>query len=112
MVALPAAVADLAGYGQGLLVVVDGALVVAQGMVGAAQVAQADALPAAVADFAGYGQGLLVVVDGALDIAQVMVALPRLPRWTPSPRRSPISRDMARACSWYSMARWTSPRAR
>ena len=52
-VALAAAVADLAGDGQRLLVELDGLARLAQGGVGNAQVAERGAFAAAVADLAG-----------------------------------------------------------
>ena len=66
-----AAVADLTGDDQRLLVVLDGLVHLAEVGIGIAQVAQVGALAAAVADLTGDDQRLLVVLDGLVHLAQV-----------------------------------------
>ena len=53
----------------------------------------------AVADLPGDGQRLLVELDGAARLPQGGVGVPQVAQLMPSPRRSPISRLMASACS-------------
>ena len=74
-VALAAAVADLTGDDQRLLVVLDGLVHLAQVAIGNAQVAQVVALAAAVADLTGDDQRLLVVLDGLLHLAEVGIGI-------------------------------------
>src|SRR5204863_383014 len=72
-VGLAAAVPDLTGDGQGLLVAAYGLGHLVQTVVGNAQVAQSVALAAAVADRASDGEGLLVAADGLLHRSEVVV---------------------------------------
>ena len=71
----PAAVADLTGDDQRLLVVLDGLVHLAQVAIGIAQVAQVVALAAAVADLTGDDQRLLVVLDGLVHLAEVAIGI-------------------------------------
>ena len=65
-----------------------------------AQVAQTR-LPslAAVADLPADQQGLLVVLDGPPHLAQGRIRIAQVAQLFPSPRRSPISRLISKACS-------------
>ena len=71
-----AAVADLPGDGQGLIVILDGLAWVTQDGLGKAQAVQVVPFAAAVTDLPGDGQGLLVVLDGLAGVAQSVVGIP------------------------------------
>ena len=107
---LPPPVGDLVVDGEGLLVEFDGATGLAEGDVGTPEVPQVGRLPPAEADLAVDGEGLLVEFDRATGLAERGIGTPRS-RLTASPCRSPLSREMASACSWSSIARRVSPRA-
>jgi hypothetical protein len=70
---LAAAVTDFAVDGEGLLMVLDGALRLAESRVGVAQVAEILAFPSTVADLAVDGEGLLVIFDGAPRLTEIRV---------------------------------------
>ena len=103
--ALALAVPDLAGDGQGLLVMVDGAAVVPQAVVAVAQVAERSALALAVPDLAGDGQGLLVMVDGAAVVPQAVVAVAQVVRLLSISSRS-VRWPFRRSCSPAASRAW------
>ena len=98
-VALATLVADFSKNDQHLLVVLDGLANLTQGEVRIAQVPEAVALAASVADSREMTSACSWYLMASRTSPREKYVLPRFPRWLPSPRRSPISREMTSACS-------------
>ena len=71
-------VADLLSYGQGLLEVVEGRVVVAAGLENLRDIVEGRAFAGFIADLLLNGQRLLEVVEGRVVVAQVKILFPSL----------------------------------
>ena len=110
--ALPLRAADGVGDVDGLPAVPGALLPRPQVAVYLPQAGEVHGFDVAVADLPGDGQRLLIQLDGPDVLAEVAVAVGEVAQvgW-PRPPGQPISRSMASACSYSSMARAVWPRS-
>ena len=90
--------------------VLDGLVVLPEAEVGVAEVAQVVALALPVSDLAGDGQRLVVVLDGLVVLPKVAVGDAEVAQVAALALPVSISREMASAWLWCSMALSYCPR--